>query len=78
MKVRFYRGPMDGKTRLARDDVFVITTTHLNTKGLWAEDDSDPNLLTRSSLHIYRRTPYVHPDGSVFFEWEKPKGTRIS
>jgi hypothetical protein len=78
MKARFYRGPWDGKTRTVPDDQYLIMVMVDNKKNLYGKLDFPTyvgDLTVRQ--HVYRKTRHTHPDGSVFFEWDKKKGTRI-
>ena len=81
MKVRFYRGPMDGKVREARDDMSVIQVQYTpkakEKYRYWNPADNYAPVEVWAQSTLYRRTRFVHPDGSVFFEWDKPKGTKI-
>lgn len=80
MKVRFYRGPWDGKTKEVADHEHVVLVSTMNQKFLFEElfDSSNPTAVAPTyKTYRYRRTNYMHPDGSVFFEWDKPRGTKI-
>lgn len=69
---------MDGKTRLVRDDQTHILVhsnrSHNYLPGVYSDQPYEYVAVQR---HMYVRTRHTHPDGSVFFEWEKPRGTKI-
>lgn len=86
MKARFYRGPWDGKVRVVpdnRDRILVATT---KTKFDYKNDPWEPLVYAEEtySMRMYTITingrsytaPAMHPDGSVYFEWDKPRGSR--
>ena len=78
MKARFYRGPWDGKVRAIADDQYLIVVAVDNRKNI-PYDWTPPSYVGDLSIrkHIYRKTRHTHPDGSVFFEWDQPKGSKI-
>jgi hypothetical protein len=81
IKARLYRGPKHGKIYAVADkEHYVVVygnrpgTLHL------ANDSYYPNQYTlamNTPKYVYVRTHHTHPDGSVYFEWDKPKGTKI-
>lgn len=77
MKVRFYRGPWDGKIKHLGDsmDYIVMATYAGNIYTAAASNLTGPVAMTNEN-HVYRKTRHTHPDGSVYFEWDKPKGTK--
>lgn len=84
MKARFYRGPWDGKVKSLAPDTYNLRVSIPNTKPAWlgvgVDVYLDPDVLPihkMYNVYIYRRTRHTHPDGSVFFEWDKPKGSKI-
>lgn len=79
MKVRFYRGPWDGKTRQVADHESMVLVSVVEKKALFEElfNSKDPLAVMPSyKTYRYRRTNHTHPDGSVFFEWDKPRGSK--
>lgn len=74
MKVRFYRGPWDRKTALVRDTEDIVVVASLEGPSVWM---ADPSVSLSLKKYVYRKTKATHPDGSVFFEWDKPRGTKI-
>lgn len=78
MIARFYRGPWNGKKKVVKDDINNLVVDYFNSKGVWAIDQNDPAIESNTSRHVYYRTRHTHPDGSVFFEWSKPRGTRVA
>lgn len=76
MKVRFYRGPWDGKIRVMKDTAQEVTVySNKNPMAtLWNDSQLNPEI---ERLYLYRRTNCTHPDGSVYFEWDRPKGSRF-
>ena len=81
MKVRFYRGPWDGKVKHVQDHFTEIQVALTKPRLTYLDADNpyiDGNMLNYGPLTaIYRKTRHTHPDGSVFFEWDKKKGSRI-
>lgn len=79
MKVRFYRGPMDGKVREVKDNEYTIVVAFRKKNAPLYMDPSDNYSLVPVAYgkHLYNRTRHTHPDGSVFFEWDQPKGTKF-
>lgn len=79
MKARLYRGPMDGKTLTLAKQEQVILVDQLadelqpyDWSGVAANHPITPNVVRLQ----YRRTQHTHPDGSVFYEWDQPRGTK--
>lgn len=73
MKVRLYRGPADGKIiDIAPTETSWMIRQLADPKRLYADDLSDVKTVDA----LYVRTKHTHPDGSVYFEWDKPKGTK--
>lgn len=85
MKARFYRGPWDGKIKTVPDHSYTWKVAIANTKPGWMDFPTDgyigPDTIFPThkmyNEYIYRRTNHTHPDGSVFFEWDQKKGSRI-
>ena len=79
MKVRFYRGPMDGKVREVRDSpsMQAIETVYRGSPNTHSVFISATTLQEATKKALYYRTQHTHPDGSVYFEWSKPKGTKL-
>jgi hypothetical protein len=77
VKARFYRGPWDGKVKHVQDNQYTILINSVNGSNLF-KDYNSPVVTAPITVqtHIYRRTQHTHPDGSVFFEWDKPRGTK--
>lgn len=66
---RLYRGPANGKRlALSKDTAAITVPTMQKTKTVL------PYTMVQ---HRYVRTNHTHPDGSVYFEWDKPKGTKF-
>lgn len=66
---RLYRGPAAGKRlALSRDMTSITIPTMKKDNGPW------PYEMVK---HHYRRTNHTHPDGSVYFEWDQPRGTKF-
>lgn len=79
MKVRFYRGPWNGRTREVADHEYVVIVNTMNRKTMFEElfNSNNPSaVMPTYKTHRYYRTKHTHPDGSVFFEWDKPKRSR--
>lgn len=77
MKVRFYRGPFHGKTREVRDDQHTVTVSYMRDNSVRPFDYTDPMSLMNMGTTTYSKTRHTHPDGSVYFEWDKPRGSRL-
>lgn len=81
MKVRLYRGPQDGKVYDIdpTQNVIVVSAvadpSNLYQYGVDA-GDTYPMVGLNTVQCFYKRTKHTHPDGSVFFEWDKPRGTK--
>jgi hypothetical protein len=75
MKARLYRGPFNGKVLIVQDSESSIILAKMKpgARAVWAQDS--PVSLTPMPYdnHIYYRTKHTHPDGSVFFEWSRPR-----
>lgn len=72
MKARLYRGPFDGK---------VVDAQGTSIKLAFMPDDLpltalDPTKPLPYKIVYYHQTNHTHPDGSVFFEWSEPRGTK--
>lgn len=80
MKVRFYRGPANGKVCEASEPMFSFNVAVLNHKNLNANANFwNANIEFGSPQHRtarYLRTNFHHPDGSIFYEWDKPRRPR--
>lgn len=80
MKIRFYRGPLDGKVmhRVLKPGETTIMTAR-PTNNFFAATAADQPVGTGYALNVetYVKTHHTHPDGSVFFEWNRPRGTRF-
>jgi hypothetical protein len=73
MKVRLYRGPADGKiVHIPDQENYWLVESLADPINYYSDDLSE----IRSIKSVYRRTHHTHPDGSVYFEWDKPKRTR--
>lgn len=66
---RLYRGPAADKRLVMKNDTATIRVP-LMKKG---KGFSGYTMVT----HTYRRTNHTHPDGSVYFEWDQPRGTKF-
>jgi len=77
MKARFYRGPWNGKVREVRDSESFILVNEFKTNTWRDMMTANPTSAIMYNTYRYYRTNHTHPDGSVFFEWDKPPGTRI-
>jgi len=76
IKARFYRGPYNGKVLMVKDSEQTITVAEPNSK-FWVDmSDSTYPPAIGVTQHLYYRTKHTHPDGSVFYEWYRPKGSR--
>jgi hypothetical protein len=72
IKARLYRGPGNGKVIWVRDNEYAIYFAEppKMDSSFWL--NSSPQALAPKT-HVYNRTRHTHPDGSVFFEWSKPR-----
>lgn len=87
MKARLYRGPHDGKVFEVPDHQRDITLMRPKSRQVRQSDGTDGWFSIETIADEYRMVeayapsgrwyPSVHPDGSVFFEWTKKRGTRI-
>lgn len=80
MIARFYRGPWADKKLAVPDDQYMIAVPVNNMTNYRSQasfDSLPPYAQIETRTHYYRRTNHTHPDGSVFFEWEKKKGSKI-
>jgi hypothetical protein len=86
MRIRFYRGPMNGKVKKfpTSKGNNVIKVAIPNTKPNWVDVPVDVFTgdipFTAHKMYneyYYRKTQHTHPDGSVYFEWDQPKGTKF-
>ena len=66
---RLYRGPAAGKRVALKKDTAALVVPTLKKFG-W-------NRSYEMVQHRYVRTNHTHPDGSIYFEWDKPKGTKF-
>lgn len=75
MKVRLYRGPGDGKKFLVPDNSQYCEIESLaeDPRDTWQRDQA---LTVNTVRSTYVRTTHTHPDGSVFFEWDRPRGSK--
>jgi hypothetical protein len=64
---RLYRGPAANKRFVMKPDTAAINVPAMNRSREGY----------RITTHRYVRTNHTHPDGSVYFEWDKPRGTKI-
>lgn len=88
MKVRLYRGPFDGKvikdwqggSHLVLNGMRKLTRKQRweRFKKLQEDWKPDQNIFPDHISAVYVRTSFVHPDGSVFYEWERPRPPRHS
>lgn len=88
MKVRLYRGPFDGKVIKdwdGRRELYVAGPKKLSRKERmkqWKQyNNAAPWNDTITMSHVsalYIATNFVHPDGSVFYEWNQPRPPRHS
>lgn len=91
MKARLYRGPHDGRVFEVPDDQRTIKLKR-KARFSFGLHTSEPGWVTIPTFDdqyeiVYlswtrydgsrERVPSMHPDGSVFFEWSEPRGTRI-
>lgn len=79
MKIRLYRGPFDGKVMEwdGGRDVMLAGPKKMTRKQRYAQfakATTHDNLMFTHVTARYVRTTFVHPDGSVFYEWDKPRG----
>lgn len=72
MKVRFYRGPLNGHVRMVADHQHVIEFAR-PVKFSKKTERVDFEAVLGVRYDRYYRTRYMHPDGSVFFEWDQPR-----
>jgi len=86
-KIRLYRGPLDGK--VLKDSpyfgsshiVMHYTPRYKRGSKKWYEhrsaqwDNFNTGIISPMDYRrvIYRRTNYMHPDGSIFYEWDQPR-----
>jgi hypothetical protein len=77
MKIRMYRGPMDGKVQFVPPKTVELMTVKAGIPLVWVKE-AKGSLEEVIPMQTYRyvKTKATHPDGSVYFEWDKPKGTR--
>lgn len=74
MKARLYRGPSDGKIIDVPNHEKTIITSHIEDIRSYPASGYPTQIpVVNAYYHI---TPHTHPDGSVFFEWEKPRGAK--
>lgn len=61
---------------LVKDGEYAITVAEPNEK-FWIDmlPNTHPTAVAVKQ-HLYVRTKHTHPDGSVFFEWSRPKGSK--
>jgi hypothetical protein len=88
LKVRLYRGPFDGKVVNWRGgSTLVLNGTKRMTREQRMKEIHKYSFTTGQGFAypdtmrvtaVYRQTPYIHPDGSVFYEWDKPRPKRRS
>lgn len=81
MKVRLYRGPFDGKVIKdwdGRRELYVAGPKRMSKRERmkqWQNQQRGEwdlvNFNHMSALYI--ATNFVHPDGSVFYEWNQPR-----
>lgn len=91
MKARLYRGPHDGRVMTVPDHQRSITLKRKGRMEVFKMPSSD-GFMTIPTFDDEYRIVYVaysddqgrirsgfsiHPDGSVFFEWTKKRGTPI-
>jgi hypothetical protein len=76
MKARFYRGPWDGKVKDLDPSMTRIVVAH-PPKMSFFDELMEPSMPMVIKKTMYTRTNHTHPDGSVFYEWDQKKGTKI-
>jgi hypothetical protein len=76
MIARLYRGPADGKRFDVPDHQRTILFATFPKGPLFDYGGNAPTVINHTQ-HEYRMTRHTHPDGSVYFEWSQPRGTRI-
>lgn len=90
MKVRFYRGPYDGKVRHVDDSALhrgVIQVAEkpkladLYSGNYWDQvtvnkHTYEMRMLSIQIGHTVYKAPAMHPDGSVYYEWTKKRGSK--
>jgi hypothetical protein len=74
MKVRFYRGPWDGKVKHMADHMIDVRVA-VPINNYVASSVTSPTAPITINQTRYVRTKHTHPDGSVYFEWDQPRGT---
>lgn len=84
LKVRLYRGPFDGKVlkNWSGGSTIVLNgIKKVSKKERYRQfmdrkptDQIFPDVFTVTG--VYYATPFMHPDGSRFYEWDKPRKTR--
>jgi hypothetical protein len=74
MKARLYRGPADGKIYIVPENELYIKYASVPKNLFFGEYSQGPIETTPTiKTEVYQRTHHTHPDGSVFFEWSKPR-----
>ena len=91
MKIRLYRGPLDGKVmhtdRVSNQLIIHYTPKYKKGSDKWFEQQQGYARYMTTGPHneveiprymqtVYYRTRYQHPDGSVFYEWENSKNRK--
>jgi hypothetical protein len=81
MRARLYRGPFNGKVMEwdGRRELYVSGSKRMSRKQRYerfmkAATAEDGLIYSTHTSEMYVRTGYVHPDGSIFYEWSRPKG----
>lgn len=88
MRARLYRGPHDGRVLEVPDYQRTIMLRRPKsrramfsngTDGWFSIEtiDDEYRMVQVIDKHTNLDVPCYHPDGTVFFEWTKKRGTRI-
>lgn len=82
MKIRLYRGPFDGRVikegfhgnttlitgmkKLSREKQFEFRQQKMDSQNYYMTGNLQPAPMVQAE---YIKTQFIHPDGSVFYEW---------
>lgn len=75
MKIRLYRGPFSGRVYNIRpDDDRILLSKQPNHFAARSDRfGAFPDEPIKVDYYTYVRTRHSHPDGSIYFEWDKPR-----
>lgn len=90
MKVRLYRGPYNGKVMNVPNGQTTIALSRADRRSLanfyesmspqaTVEFKNETYSIRMMGVNLnghYYTAPAMHPDGSVYFEWDKPRSVR--